>query len=592
MKEKLPSWDLRAFYKSINDPKIMKDLGVSLILAKKFAGKYRKDINEELSPATLVKILRKYESIILKSVKPQIFSQLVFEADSSDPIHSASLQKTMDGINEVQKELLFLEILLVNLSEKKLNQYISDKKLHNYKHYLENLLKSKPHRLTEAEEKILADKNLTSSHAFIKLFNQYLARKKFNIKINGKERELSEEQTLNLTYNSNRAMRKNAADALTKGLKEESFILTSITNTLSNDKAIENRLRKFKIPEESRHLSNEIDQRVVDAMVFAVTNNYKIVSDFFVFKKKLLKLDKLHFYDRYAPVAGYEKKFSYKDAQQLITKTFDKFSPIFGGIAKKFFDKNWIDAPPRFGKRGGAFCSMNTPDTHPAILTNFLGKYKDVSTLAHELGHGVNGYLMRKQTPLNFDHPLTLAETASVFCEMLLFEEVLASLDSKQARLSLYADKLGGIIATVFRQTAMFKFEQELHKQRAIQGELTTGEINQIWLKTQQEMHGGSVELTLDYGYWWSHIPHFIENPFYVYAYAFGELMALSLFAIYKNEGQRFVDKYIELLSAGSSASPQELLKPFGINLRDKTFWEQGINYISAMFSEAKSLSK
>lgn len=588
MKEKLPSWDLSGLYKNIDDPKFQLDLKSSLLNAQKFATKYRKQIKRNIMPSLLLKILREYERILLRAVKPQLFAQLIFSIDSSNPKHGILMHKSMEGLNNIQKELIFFELALTALPRKKLKDLVSEKTLQNYRHYLENIIKTKPHRLTEPEEKILADKNMTSRQAFTRLFMQHLARKKFKIEVVGQIRELNEEQTLNLTYSSKRIQRKKAAEALTIGLKQEAPILTYIFNVLSSDNAIENRLRKFTNPEQPRHLLNVIDQKIVDIMSGAVIDNYRIVKDFYTFKKKILKLDQLYDYDRYAPVMGLNREYSYREAKQLIEQTFTKFSPTFGQIAREFFEKNWIDAPPTPAKRGGAFCSYMTPDTHPVVLINFLGKYQDVSTLAHELGHGINGYLMRKQTLLNFDNPLTLAETASVFCEMLLFEEIKDSLKSKEEKLSLYMDKIAGIIATVFRQISMYKFEQDFHRERATKSELSMEEINLLWRERQEQMFGKSVNLTANYDLWWSYIPHFIENPFYVYAYAFGELLVLSLFAKYKKEGRSFVEKYIELLSAGATASPQELLKPFGVNLQDKRFWQEGIDYIKNLISEAK----
>ncbi|MBI3952858.1 MAG: M3 family oligoendopeptidase [Candidatus Doudnabacteria bacterium] len=592
MKENLPSWDLRAFYKNINDPKIKLDMKASLILAQNFAKKYRKIVNDRVLAKQLLKILREYESIILKAIKPQLFAQLVFEADSANHAHGALLHQTQQSATEVGKELVFFELALSSLSEKKLNNLAQNSLLKNYKNYLTNQVKWKKHRLSEAEEKILADKDLTSREAFSRLFVQFLSRKQFEIKLGRKKKMLNEEQVLTFLHNADRNYRKSASVALTQGLKQESFLLTYIFNTLSKDKALETRLRKFKTFEEGRHLGNQIDQKTVDVMSSAVSGSYGLVSDFYRLKKKILGLPKLYDYDRYAPTADFNQVYTYVYTKDLIIKTFGRFSKEFAKIAQEFFLKNWIDAPTRHGKRGGAFCSYGTPDTHPVVLTNFQGKLRDVQTLAHELGHGINAYLMRKQTPINFDNPLTLAETASVFAEMLIFEELNRSIKDEKVRLALYMDKIENIIATVYRQIAMYKFEQDFHALRLEKGELRPEEINELWRKRQKEMFGKSLELTEGYDWWWSYVPHFIENPFYVYAYAFGELLVLSLYARYKKDGPKFVEKYIELLSAGSSAAPEELLNPFGINLKDKKFWQEGIGYIQDLLKEAKKIAQ
>jgi oligoendopeptidase F len=355
------------------------------------------------------------------------------------------------------------------------------------------------------------------------------------------------------------------------------------------DKAIGDKFAKFSTPEESRHMANDISQDVVDSMVSVVSENFGIVEDYYLAKKKWMGLDEIFDYDRYAPIHESKLKYEYDDAKKIVLDSFNKFSPAIGESAALFFDKNWIHAPSKQGKRGGAYCSGGTPDKHPLILLNYNGRLDDVSTMAHELGHGVNDWLMREQNPINYDTTLVLAETASVFAEMLLFDELKEQIKDPKEKFGLYAGKVEGIFATVFRQISMHEFEQTLHAARA-KGELSPDTINQLWMDTQTQMYGKSVTLSPDYKVWWSYIQHFYHVPFYVYAYAFGELLVLALYAKYKQEGASFVPKYLDLMRAGTSASPQELLKPMGIDLKDRNFWQNGMNMIKEMVEETKKL--
>jgi oligoendopeptidase F len=366
--------------------------------------------------------------------------------------------------------------------------------------------------------------------------------------------------------------------------------LTYITNILLEDKGIDDRLRRFPTPEAGRHLGNEIDQQTVDTMAEVVVQNYGLVQEFYGFKKQVLGLRRLYDYDRYAPVTRSHVKFSFDQAREMILTAFRAFSPVVGDAAAEFFHRRWIDAPPRYGKTGGAFCHYVTPDVHPYVFMNYTGDARSVLTLAHELGHGVHAYLARRQTYLNFSWPLTIAETASVFGEMVVFENLKDALPSRQEKFALHFGKIEEIFATVFRQISLYRFEQDLHRDRRERGELPVEAINALWRRRQEEMFGRSVTLTPDYDIWWSYIPHFVHTPFYVYAYAFGELLTLSLYARYRREGRPFVDRYLEMLAAGGSKSPRELLEPMGVDLTRRDFWQGGMEIIRQMIKEVERL--
>lgn len=586
---KLPSWDLSDLYKTIKDPKIAKDLKFILSQAKKFNKKYKGSISKNISANKLLGATGEYEAILQEAIKPITFAGLTFFENGNDPKHGAFYQEMKARHLEITRELLFFELELLQLPDRVLAGFTKDKTLANYHHFLKLLLINRPHRLSETEEKIFNDKSLTGGGAFVRLFDEELARKKFSVFRGKKKKLLGESQLLELFHNPDRQTRKAAALALSKGLEEELKRFTFITNILVEDKAINDRYFNYKYPEESRHLANEIDQETAETLTRVVTKNYKVVQEYYSFKRKVLGYKTLQVYDVYAPVTKTTKKIPYHKAQAVVLSSFAQFTPGYKKAAEHFFDKNWIDAGVKEGKRGGAFCEYVTPDTHPYILMNYSGNVRDVLTLAHELGHGVNAYYSRGQTYLNFDWPLILAETASVFSEMLVFDNLKENL-GKEEKFSLYMSKIEDIFATCFRQISMYQFEQDLHYARREKGELTPGEIGKMWNKRRREMFGKSMQVGDDYNSWWSYIPHFKHTPFYVYAYAFGELLTLSLYSQYKQDRKKFVPKYIELLSAGGTKNPQELLKPLGVNLKDKKFWQGGIEVIKDLVKEAKSL--
>jgi len=438
---------------------------------------------------------------------------------------------------------------------------------------------------------LLDIKSNTGTRAFRRLFDETVNNIKFRVRIDRKTQILTEAETLSLMYDPDRRKRIAGAKGLTKGLKEYSKILTFIFNILVKDHQSTDEIRSYEFPMHSRNLDNEIDKQTVKILMESTERNYHLVERFYNLKKKLIGIDKFYDYDRYAPILQSKKVIPYENAKEIVLESFGEFSETMADIAKEFFDKNWIDSEVREGKRGGAFSHSTVPGVHPYVFTNYNGKLRDVMTLAHELGHGVHQYLSRQQGYFHSDTPLTTSETASVFAEMLVFVNLMRKETDPSEKLALLCGKLEGMFATVFRQVVLTRFEESFHKTSRKKGELTTEEINELWIKANKAMFGKSVKLTKDYGYWWLYITHFIHSPFYCYAYTFGELLVFSLYNKYLVEGKSFVPKYLELLSSGGKDSPYNLLKILDVDLRNPEFWQEGLNYLDNMVIEAETLS-
>ena len=435
-----------------------------------------------------------------------------------------------------------------------------------------------PHQLSQVEEKLLLERAPVGRGSWTTLFEKVMGNLKFG------EAKRTEEEVLSELYNPDREVRKKAAGELTDGLQSHLHILIHVFNTLLADKMITDRLRKYPDWISSMNLGNELEDRTVEVLIAAVTERYDIPQRYYRIKRQMLGLDELLDYDRYAPVPSLpDKKISWTDGRTMVLEAFAAFSPRMAETAAYFFDRKWIHAPLQEGKRGGAFAHPCVPDVHPYVLVNYTGNLRDVSTVAHELGHGVHQYLAAKQGYYNSNTTLVLSETASVFAELLVFNSQLELLDDKEERRAFICQKLESIFATVFRQISMNRFEAQVHNARRAQGELNTEEVSSMWLETQREMFGDTVALTENYSIWWSYIPHFLHTPGYVYSYAFGELLVLALYALYRKEGASFVPKYIDLLSAGGSQTPYELVEPFGVDLNDPGFWGAGLKIIDQM---------
>jgi oligoendopeptidase F len=476
---------------------------------------------------------------------------------------------------------------LNRIDDKALQQAMKVPALAHYKPWIDNLRMEKPYQLDDKLEELFLEKSQTSSAAFNRLFDQTMAGLRFEV--DGEIMTL--EPTLNLMQSPDEAKRKKGAEALAKTFGENVKLFTLITNTLAKDKEISDRWRGFKDIADARHLSNRVEPEVVAALVESVRRNYARISHrYYRMKAKWLGKDKLMHWDRNAPLPAEDtREVPWADAQDMVLSAYGQFAPEMASIARDFFDKRWIDAPSRPGKAPGAFAHPTVPSAHPYVLLNYLGKTRDVMTLAHELGHGVHQVLAAKQGALMASTPLTLAETASVFGEMLTFQAMLAKTTDPKKRKALLASKVEDMINTVVRQIAFYSFERKLHEARKA-GELTPDQINAIWMEVQHESLGDAIEFGPGYETFWTYIPHFIHSPFYVYAYAFGDCLVNSLYARYRESAQGFQEKYFEMLKAGGTKHHSDLLRPFGLDAADPKFWDKGLSVISGMIDELEKM--
>lgn len=590
----LPRWNLSDLYYAIDDPKIENDLASALRGARDFEKKYRGRVaNGELFPKEFALAIKGLEAIREQGDRVLSYAYLVFASDTQNAKHGALLQRVQERLTEIQKYLLFFELEWAGTAEEKADVYLKAAELSEERHFLEVLRQFAPHRLSEPEEKILEEKANTGIRAFQRLFDEAINNIQFRVDLETGSRDLSEQQTLALLYDPGRPVRKAAAKGLTEGLRKNAPLLTFIMNQVAADHAIDDRLRRFQDPMASRNLSNEIDPAAVETLLSSCEGYYDLVVRYYQLKKKRLGLDVLYDYDRYAPFASKTDPISFSEARERVLHAFRDFSPKVEEIAARFFEKGWIDAAVHPGKRGGAFSHGTVPSVHPYVFINYLGTPRDVMTLAHELGHGVHQWLSREQRYVNFDTPLTTAETASVFAEMLVFHRLKKEEKDPKRRLALLMEKLEESFATVFRQVVLCRFEQLVHAARRNEGELGFDRINGFWIEANRAMFKESVVLTEDYRWWWMYIPHFIHSPFYTYAYAFGHLLVLALYQKYLQEGKKFVPKYMNLLSAGGGRRPERLLEEkMGLKISDSNFWKGGLDLLERMLAEAEELAR
>lgn len=584
-------WDLGDLYKGISDPKVEKDFKKISARADEFEKKYRGRIKSPaLTAGELAGAAGELERLSEGIGKILSFAYLVFAADTRDPKTGAFRSSMQQKATEIQKKLIFFYVEWVSVPKKRAEKLLNHPELSGYRHFLEHERQYRDHTLSEAEEKILQEKSNTGQKAFSRLFDEVVNNIRFRVRLSGKTENLNQSQTLSLLYDPDKKKRKAAATGLTRGLTENSHVLTYIFNTLVNDHSIDDRLRSYEDPMSARHLSNEISHGAVNTLLESCEQNFGFVRRYYGLKRKLLGYRRFYDYDRYAPLGSEREQVPWEKAKEIVLSSFGEFSSEMKKTASLFFEKNWIDAELRDGKRGGAFSHGTVPGAHPYVFMNYTGKPRDVMILAHELGHGVHQYLSRRQGYFQAHTPLTTAETASVFAEMLVFHRLKEETEEEE-RLVLVAEKLEDIMATVFRQAVLTRFEQNLHRERRDAGELTTARISKLWVEANRDMFADSVTLTENYSYWWLYIPHFIHSPFYCYAYSFGELLTLALYGMFLERGKSFVPDYMGLLRSGGSASPTELLSGVGVDINDPDFWQSGLNVIGAMVDEVEELS-
>jgi oligoendopeptidase F len=582
----LPQWNLADLYASPDALAFKADMDRGAAEASKFANDYSGKL-ASLSGAELARAISTYEQISDVLGRTGSYAQLYYVGDTTNSDRSKFYGDVSNKITEISTQLLFFELELNQLEEESLKALMADPALAHYKPWIDNLRFEKPYQLDAKTEQLFLEKSQTGYGAFNRLFDETMAGLKFNV--DGEE--LALEPTLNLLQNPDEKKRKASAEAIAKTLGANIKLFSLITNTLAKDKEISDRWRGFKDIAAARHLSNRVEPEVVDALVAAARAAYpKLSHRYYKMKAKWLGKDKLMHWDRNAPLPAEDnREVPWNEAKDLVLKAYGNFSPEMASIAKVFFDKNWIDAPVRPGKAPGAFAHPTVPSTHPYVLLNYLGKTRDVMTLAHELGHGVHQVLAAKQGALMASTPLTLAETASVFGEMLTFQELLRETKDKAKRKILLASKTEDMINTVVRQIAFYTFERKVHAARR-EGELTPDQINQFWMDVQHESLGDAIEFGPGYETFWAYIPHFIHSPFYVYAYAFGDCLVNSLYARYRESEPGFQEKYFDMLKAGGTKHHSELLKPFGLDATDPQFWQNGLSVISGMIDELETL--
>jgi oligoendopeptidase F len=575
-------WDLSP----LADPPIESQLDEALSPARTFAETHAGRV-AELDARSLAEAMHTLESIHERIGKVGSFASLRFSTDTADPERGALLARVQERGTEIETLLLFFELEWAAIDDAQADALLEAPELDFCRHYLRSARRYRPHLLSEPEEKILAEKAISSHAAWSRLFGEQVSA--VRVALDGAEVPL--DVALSRLQAPDREVRRQAAEATTTALEPGLRTRAFIFNTLAQDKATEDRLRHYPHWLASRNLSNEASDESVMALIEAVRGRFAIPQRWYRLKARLLGIDKLADYDRAAPLLGDEVTFSYAESRDLVLETYAAFSPDAGNVVRRFFDERWIDAPVREHKRGGAFCAYTVPSVHPYVLLNFAAQRRDVLTMAHELGHGLHAALSQQQGVFHHSTPLTLAETASVFGEALTFGRMLDQAPDDAARLHLLADRIDGAIATVFRQMAMNRFEHLVHTGRRSEGELSVDRFAELWVQTQSELFGDSVEITDGYRTWWSYIPHFINTPGYVYAYAYGQLLALSVYHRYLQEGESFVPRYLELLSAGGSRSPEELGAIVGIDLADPGFWDAGLDLVESQLREAEELA-
>ncbi|MFZ0623218.1 MAG: M3 family oligoendopeptidase [Pseudolabrys sp.] len=587
----LPEWNLTDLYPGLGSPEIKRDLEQAdndcTAFEQEFKGRLVARAAGEGGGRALAEAVKRYEGIDDRLGRLISYASLVYAGNTTDPVRAKFYGDVQERITAASLHLLFFTLELNRIDDAQLEAAMRDPALGHYRPWLEDVRKEKPYQLEDRVEELFHEKSVTGYSAWNRLFDESIAGLRF--KIAGKS--LAIEPTLNLLQDVDGKKRKAAAEALAKTFKENLRPFALITNTLAKDKEISDRWRGFKDIADARHLSNRVEPEVVEALVAAVRAAYpKLSHRYYALKAKWFGKKSLPHWDRNAPLPKVaQRTIPWTDARDTVLTAYGAFSPKMAEVADRFFARNWIDAPVRPGKQPGAFSHPTVPSAHPYVLLNYMGKPRDVMTLAHELGHGVHQVLAAPNGPLMAPTPLTLAETASVFGEMLTFKKLLAQTTDKKQRKAMLAAKVEDMINTVVRQIAFYSFERKVHSERR-NGELTADKICDLWMSVQSESLGPAIELKPGYETFWAYIPHFVHSPFYVYAYAFGDCLVNSLYAVYEKSASGFADRYLEMLSAGGTKHHSELLAPFGLDARDPKFWDGGLSVIANLIGELEAL--
>ncbi len=589
--ETLPEWNLADLYPATDSPQVAADLARAAREVAQFGKEYRgrlqslaqgADASAELGAA-----VERYEALQDLLGRLMSFAGLLYSGDTTDPARAKFYGDVQEKVTNASAQLLFFQLELNRLDDATLMAAASNAPLSRWKPWLEDIRKEKPHELEDRLEELFHEKYISGAAAWNRLFDETIASLRFKVG----DKELAIEPVLNLMQDPREETRREAAEAIGKTLKNNLRTFSLITNTLAKDKEISDRWRGFEDVADSRHLSNRVEREVVEALAQAVeTAHPRLSHRYYRLKAKWFGKEALDYWDRGAPLpATPAKRYSWPEAREIVLDAYNGFAPRMAEIAGRFFDQNWIDAPVRPGKAPGAFSHPTVPSAHPYVLLNFQGKTRDVMTLAHELGHGVHQVLAARQGALMAPTPLTLAETASVFGEMLTFRALIAQASDKAQKRALLASKVEDMLNTVVRQMAFYAFERKVHKERR-EGELTADQICDLWMSVQGESLGPSIRLGPGYETFWAYIPHFIHSPFYVYAYAFGDCLVNSLYGVYQKAHEGFAERYFALLEAGGAKPYAELLKPFGLDARDPAFWNIGLEMIEGLIAELEAM--
>ena len=582
----LPEWDLADLYPGPESDELKRDLERIGREAAAFHERYAGRI-EGLDGAALGMAVAEFETIQETMDRIMSYAQLVYAGNVSDPETGRFYQTTQERVIEVSSGLVFFELELLKIDDGALAKKLEAPALAAYGPWLRDVRDFRPHKLAEDMERLLHEKSVAGRAAWTRLFDETMAALRFTVD----GRKLTSEEVLHLLSDPDAGLRKRAAKALGRGLRKNAALFALITNTLAKDKEIEDKWRRYAAPQSSRNLANRVEDEVVDALVAAVKGAYpRLAHRYYRLKARWFGSDTLDYWDRNAPLPETEDRtIPWHAAERIVLDAYHAFSPELAEVGRRFFDNRWIDAPTRPGKAHGAFAHPTVPSVHPYLLLNYMGRTRDVMTLAHELGHGVHQVLAAPNGPLMCDTPLTLAETASVFGEMLTFRRLLGDETDTAKRKVLIAGKVEDMLNTVVRQIAFHEFERRVHHERR-GGELIAERLCDIWLEVQRESLGPAVRFEREYRYYWTYIPHFIHAPFYVYAYAFGDCLVNSLYAVYENAHEGFAERYLDMLRAGGTLRHRELLAPFGLDATDPAFWDRGLGMVAGLIDELEKM--
>ena len=587
----LPEWNLADLYSGLDSPEFAADLKRAEAECRAFMEKWRGKLAQAARGAQASKKLGEavegYEALQDLLGRIMSYAGLVYAGNTTDPACAKFYGDAQEKITAYSTDLLFFQLELNRIDDAILEKAMATEPLAHWRPWIEDIRKEKPHELDDKLEELFHEKSVTGHGAWNRLFDETIAALRFKID----DRELSLEPVLSMMQDTSEDVRHKASDSIAATLRENLRTFALVTNTLAKDKEISDRWRKFEDVADSRHLANRVEREVVEALVAAVRAAYPRLSHrYYKLKAKWFGKDVLNHWDRNAPLPQVAQRiYSWNDARDTVLSAYGGFAPEMADIARKFFDDRWIDAPVRQGKAPGAFAHPTVPSAHPYVLLNYQGKPRDVMTLAHELGHGVHQVLAAKQGALMAQTPLTLAETASVFGEMLTFRALLAKTTEKEQRRALLASKVEDMINTVVRQIAFYTFEREVHISRK-SGELTADQLCETWMGVQSESLGPAIALQPGYETFWAYIPHFIHSPFYVYAYAFGDCLVNSLYGVYRKAEKGFVERYFDMLKAGGAKHHSELLAPFGLDATDPAFWNIGLGMIEELIIELEGM--